>query len=99
MEIKKVACLGSGVIGASWAVGFVQHGFPTVMYDVDQKFLDAAKENIHGMFENLAKYGGIDPARIPACEALISYTTSMEEAVKDVQLIQENVPENYEIKW
>lgn len=99
MEIKKIACLGSGVIGSSWAVGFVQHGYPTVLYDVEQKFLDKAKENVHGMFENLAKYGGIDAAKIPEYEALISYTTSLEEAVKDVQLIQENVPENYEIKW
>ncbi len=99
MEIKKIACLGSGVIGASWAVCFSQHDYDVVIYDIKEEFLETAKSNIRTMFENLAQYDGINAADIPKFEARISFTTSMEEAVKDAQFVQENVPENIDIKW
>ena len=99
MEIKKVCCLGSGIIGTSLAVRFAQNGYITILYDIEQKYLDAAKENVHTFLVHFAKFGGIKETDIPVIEARISYTTSMENAVKDVQFVQESVPERYEVKW
>ncbi len=45
-EIKKIACIGSGVIGASWATNFAMRGYPVSIYDINEEQLNAAKKRI-----------------------------------------------------
>ncbi len=97
-EIKKVSCVGSGVIGYSWALYFALKKLNTTVYDIKQESLDLAKERIHESLKSLIKNEVITQKESEEIEARITYTTSMEEAVKDVKFIVESGPENYEIK-
>lgn len=97
-EIKKVSCVGAGVIGYSWALYFSLKKFDTAVYDVKQEALDLAKERIHESLKSLIKNEVVTQAECDKIEKRIIYTTSIEEAVKDVQFIVESGPENYDIK-
>lgn len=97
-NIKNVACVGAGVIGYSWALYYSLKKLNVTVYDLTDEVLDTAKKRIHDSLVNLEKNGVIEESEISEIESRITYTTSMEEAVKDVQFITESGPENYEIK-
>ena len=97
-DIKKVACVGAGVIGASFALNFAMQGYPVCIYDIEQKPLDVARNNILNNLDILQKNNILTKQASENTLALLKYTTNLSEAVKDVQFIQESGPENYEIK-
>lgn len=97
-DIKKVACVGAGVIGYSWALYYSLKGLTVNVYDLTDDKLDLAKKRIHDSLLNLMKNDVVSESEISEIEGRINYTTSMEEAVKDVQFITESGPESYEIK-
>ena len=97
-DIKKVACVGAGVIGYSWALYYALKKLVVNVYDLTDEKLDLAKKRIHESLLNLMQNGVVSKEEITEIEGRISYTTSMEEAVKDVQFITESGPESYEIK-
>ncbi|MBP2649210.1 MAG: 3-hydroxyacyl-CoA dehydrogenase [Firmicutes bacterium] len=97
-QIKKVACIGAGVIGSSWATNFALRGYPVCIYDIAQAPLDVAKKNVASNIAFLLGKGVVTKDEASKAEQRVSYTTSIEEAVKDAQFIQESGPERYEIK-
>jgi 3-hydroxyacyl-CoA dehydrogenase len=97
-QIKKVACLGAGVIGSSWATSFAIHGYPVCVCDIAPEQLDAAKKSIAGNLAFLVEKGVLQQEEAIRAEGLVTVSTSVAEAVKDVQFIQESGPENYKIK-
>lgn len=97
-NIKKVACVGAGVIGYSWALYYSLKKLSVTVYDLTEDKLDLAKKRIHESLLNLEKNNVVQESEISEIESRITYTTSMEEAVKDVQFITESGPENYEVK-
>ena len=97
-DIRKVACVGAGVIGYSWALYYSLKELSVTVYDLTDEKLQLAKKRIHESLVNLKQNDVISENEIDEIESRISYTTSMEEAVKDVQFITESGPENYEVK-
>lgn len=97
-EIKNVACIGSGVIGASWATNFAMKGYPVSIYDINDEVLANAKKHVEGNLEFLVDKGVLSKKDAETALNIVSYTTSIEEAVKDAQFIQESGPEKYAIK-
>ena len=97
-DIRKVACVGAGVIGYSWALYYSLKELSVNVYDLTDEKLQLAKKRIHESLVNLKQNDVVSENEIDEIESRISYTTSMEEAVKDVQFITESGPENYEIK-
>ena len=97
-DIKKVACVGAGVIGYSWALYYSLKGLTVNVYDLTDEKLELAKRRIHESLLNLKNNDVVSESEITEIESRIYYTTSMEEAVKDVQFITESGPESYEIK-
>lgn len=97
-EIKKVSCIGAGVIGYSWALYFALKELNTTVYDINQESLDLAKERIGESLKSLIKNEVVTLEQCKKIEEKITYTTSIEEAVKDAQFIVESGPENYDIK-
>jgi carnitine 3-dehydrogenase len=93
-NIKTVAIVGCGVIGAGWAARCLWRGLDVVAYD---KFPEAEK----GLREVLANS---EPAlkRVidvpPEKRGKLRFTTSLQDAVKDADYIQESSPEVMEIK-
>ena len=98
-DIRDVAVIGSGVIGYSWALSFAMNGHKVRVYDVKDDALKLAKSRIHDSLENLASNKVLNPNKIEKIENRISYTTSIENAVKNTKFIVESGPEKYEVKW
>jgi len=97
-EIKNIACIGSGVIGASWATNFAMKGYSVSIYDINDEVLANAKKHVESNLEFLVKREVLTKEAAEIALKIVSYTTSIEEAVKDAQFIQESGPERYEIK-
>ena len=98
-DIKKVSCVGAGVIGYSYALLMSLKGLNVYVYDISDDALSLAKERVHESLKPLIKNGVVNDDKALDVENRIHYTTSMEEAVKDTYFIQESGPEHYEVKW
>jgi 3-hydroxyacyl-CoA dehydrogenase len=92
--ISQVAIIGTGVIGASWAALFLAKGLDVVATDIApnaeaslKRFIDAAWPAL----ERLGLAHGASPLRL-------AFTADLPEAVKGVDLVQENGPERIEFK-
>jgi 3-hydroxyacyl-CoA dehydrogenase len=93
-QIKRVAVVGTGVIGASWTALFLAKGLKVTATDIAP-----------GAEERLNRY--VDEAW-PALESLrladadyrsqLRFTRDLPEAVADVELVQENAPERIDFK-
>lgn len=97
-EIKKVTCIGAGVIGYSWALYFALKGLDVTVYDVKQEALSLAGQRIGKSLKVLVKNGVIKNTETAVIMGRITYTTSMQEAAGNAQLIIESAPEDYDIK-
>ncbi|MHA2182524.1 MAG: 3-hydroxyacyl-CoA dehydrogenase family protein [Promethearchaeota archaeon] len=97
-DIKKIAVVGAGVIGNSWTANFIWKGYPVNLWLFTAEEEAIAKQEIQEHLEILALNGVFGKEDILDMLKLVTYTTSLETAVKDVQLIQESIIENVEIK-
>ncbi len=97
-DIKKIAVIGAGVIGNSWTANFIWKGYPVNLWLFTAEEEDIAKQEIREHLESLSINGIIKKERISEMMKLVKFTISLETAVKDVQLIQEAIIENLEIK-
>ena len=90
------AMIGAGLIGRSWAMVFARAGWRVRLHDSVPEQLIAAREHIEaGLLEQQA-YGLADDAA--AAAARVEYVTSLDDAVADVQWVQENAPEVLDVK-
>lgn len=97
-SIRTVACLGAGTIGSSWATFFASKGLEVRLYDIDP---DTALQGADRARTDLGRMAEMD--LLAQGEALlavgrIQHFESLEEALADVDLIQESVREDYETK-
>lgn len=98
IDINKVACIGSGLIGNSWALNFAIKGYEVNVYDINIQQLDSAKAVITSNMDFLVSKNVLTKEQVLKAQNGINYTTDLAEAVGDVQLIQESGPEKYAIK-
>lgn len=97
-DIQRTASIGGGVIGSSWTLLFAIRGLDVVQYDINDEQIENCKTNIARNIETLIAYGALKAEDKERVNARITYTTSIAEAVRDAQFIQENGPERLEIK-
>jgi carnitine 3-dehydrogenase len=93
-EVRKVAVIGTGVIGAGWAARCLGHGLDVVAWDPGpdaEAKLRAAVENAWPAVAKLGFWPGADPARL-------SFAASPEEACAGADFIQESAPEREDLK-
>lgn len=98
MKIKKVMIAGGGTLGSqiAWQTAF--HGFNVKVYDVFDKGLETSKA-FHKEFADLfLAQRGATQQQINDTIGRISYTTNLQEAVNDVDIVSESIPENVELK-
>lgn len=98
MEIKQVAVIGSGVMGRGIAYVSAVGGFQVNLVDVNEKALESAKSEIDTIFEKGLERKKITIEEMEAAKARLFFTTSIEEAAKQADLVIEAVPEKIEIK-
>lgn len=97
MNYKNVTIAGSGVLGSQIAFQSAFHGFQVNVYDINDVAIEAAKERMENLKNVYGAYFQDEEKAQHAFEGL-RYFTSLEEAVKDADLVIEAVPERIEIK-
>jgi len=98
MNIKKVACIGAGLIGQGWATVFSSKGFEVVLQDISDTILDHSLKDIGANLAFLEEKGLMDQGKAHAAMKSIKTTTSISEAVRDIDYVQESVLDNYALK-
>jgi len=89
---RNVAIVGAGLIGRAWAAIFARAGWSVRLTDPHVPTLKAAPRLIRDELQALARHGlAEDP---DGAVARVSTAGSLEEAVLDVEFVQENGPEN-----
>jgi len=94
--IRRVACVGSGLVGQSQAALFALNGYDVVMQDLTEEKLEEARLRVSRHIDTLVDAGLGDDAE--AALRRLSSTTSLEEAVKDADYVVESVYESLEVK-
>ena len=94
--MSNVAIVGSGLIGRGWAVVFARAGWAVRLTDPHAPTLAAAPALVRAELDELHRHGLVDdPA---ACAARVTAAASLAEALSDVDLVQENGPEEVNAK-
>jgi 3-hydroxyacyl-CoA dehydrogenase len=92
--IRRVAIIGTGVIGASWAALFLARGLEVVATDIAPDAEAALKRFIEAAWPALKRLG-LAPG---ASQSKLTFTSDLPAAVKGADLVQENGPERIEFK-
>jgi 3-hydroxyacyl-CoA dehydrogenase len=92
--IRRVAIIGTGVIGASWAALFLANGLEVVATDIAPNAESALKRFVEAAWPALKRLG-LAPG---ASQSNLSFTADLLAAVKGADLVQENGPERIDFK-
>ena len=98
MKVESIAIIGTGVIGSSWAAFYASKGFQVKMWDVDAELCQKGYQQAVDIIRLLQVQGILSGDKGEASISRIGSTSGLEQAVENVQLVQESVAENYEIK-
>src|SRR3984885_13427642 len=93
-QVKTLGLLGTGVIGGGWAGGALHFGIDVVAADVKpemQAWIRGAVENAEGALSRLT-FAPLPP------KGTLSFTTDLRAMAARVDFIQENIPEQLELK-
>src|SRR4051812_17839226 len=93
---RNVAIVGVGLIGRGWAVIFARAGWNVRLTDPHLPTLHAAPGLVRDELHALARHGLADDP--DGASARISIATSIQDAVRDAEFVQENGPESLEEK-
>jgi 3-hydroxybutyryl-CoA dehydrogenase len=96
VEVKTITVVGAGTMGKGIAYASALGGYRTILEDVSQSA--AAIAWIRDAFEDGVPRGKVRPAERDAALARLSTTHSVDEAIRDAELIIEAVPEELEMK-
>jgi len=96
--IKNITVLGAGIMGHGIAQIFAQADYPVQLYDLRDEPLRKAKESIENDLDVQVNQGIIEKGAKDAALAQLTFTTNLEQAVKDANYITEAVPEDLDIK-
>jgi 3-hydroxyacyl-CoA dehydrogenase len=92
--IKRIAIIGTGVTGASWAALFLAKDFEVVATDVAPD-ADASLKNFIKAAWPALKRLGLSPA---ASQSNLKFTAALATAVRNADFVQENGPERIDLK-
>src|SRR5215475_13639813 len=93
-EVKTLGLLGTGVIGGGWAARALHFGIDVVAADVKpemERWIRGAVENAEGALSRLT-FAPLPP------KGKLSFTTDLNAMARQVDFIQENIPEQLELK-
>lgn len=98
MDIKKVAVIGAGTMGNQIALQVAISGYDVTCYSRREETVSNAEEFVKKWFAKNVAREKMDADEAARLKGLIKFTTNLEEAVKDVDLIIEAVADVLEVK-
>nr|WP_205719955.1 3-hydroxybutyryl-CoA dehydrogenase [Fodinibius halophilus] len=98
MDIKKVAVIGGGTMGNGICHVFAMNGTSVNLIEMNQELADKALATIEKNLDRMVNKEKIDSAqKVETLENIETHTSTV-DGVKDVDLVVEAVPENFELK-
>ena len=92
--IKKIAVIGTGVIGSGWIVRFLAHNKKVIAYDKDIRLKKKIIKEIKRTWPYVRKLFNKKKLKLKN----FKYVTSIQEALNEADFVQECAPENYKLK-
>ncbi|TKH00259.1 3-hydroxyacyl-CoA dehydrogenase family protein [Peribacillus simplex] len=96
--IKKIAIIGSGVMGSGIAQSFAVSGYFVTINDIKEELLHRAQNRISENLSLLIEEGILTDQEKQVALAHITYSVNLEGAVRDADFIIEAIPEVIELK-
>src|ERR1043166_10145814 len=93
-SIRRIAIVGTGVIGASWAAQYLACGLDVVATDPAPNAEANLRKYVDEAWDLLTRIG-LSPG---ASRDRLSFTTDMKQALSKADLVQENGPERPDFK-
>jgi carnitine 3-dehydrogenase len=93
-EVRRIACIGAGVIGGGWAAHFLARGYDVVAWDPAPDGPARLRELVAAAWPALEALG----LAAGATSDRLSIAPTLKAAVADAQFIQESAPERLELK-
>ncbi|MER7698066.1 MULTISPECIES: 3-hydroxyacyl-CoA dehydrogenase NAD-binding domain-containing protein [unclassified Streptomyces] len=93
-DVRRVACVGAGVIGGGWAAHFLARGYDVTAWDPAPDAAVRLRRLVAAAWPALEQLGladGASPDRL-------TVAATLEEAVADAQFVQESAPEKLDLK-
>src|SRR6266487_3675713 len=87
--IRRIAIVGAGVIGASWAAEYLARGFDVITTDPGPNAEANLRKYIDEVWKDLTNIG----LSKGASRDRLTFTTDMKEALSKADLVQENGPD------
>jgi 3-hydroxybutyryl-CoA dehydrogenase len=98
MTIRQITVLGTGTMGRGIAYLSAVAGFDTVLFDVDEGALEAARSAIESILRKGVEKGKLADDAAKDALARVQLVPELEPAVSGADLLIEAVPESYELK-
>ena len=92
--IHRIAIVGTGVIGASWAAQYLARGFDVVATDPGPDAEAKLRKYVDDAWDQLNTLGLSDGAS----RDRLSFTTNQNDALAEADFVQENAPERKDFK-
>jgi 3-hydroxybutyryl-CoA dehydrogenase len=97
-EVKTIAVIGAGTMGRGIAYAAAFGGYSTVLEDISSQRLEDSLAWIAKAFAEGVSRGKVDTAIRDRAANLITTANSVQDAIRDADLIIEAVPEEMEMK-
>ena len=94
IAVKRAAVLGAGTIGASWTAWFLSRGIDVQVWDPRPEAKDYVRHYVTEAWPTIARLGMSTSASADAWR----FCATAEDAVTDVDFVQENAPERLPVK-
>src|SRR5207253_1918614 len=97
-DIKKIAVIGAGTMGAGIAQACAAAGFQVTMRDIEQRFVDGGLRRIREPLQKRVERGKMAQVEVDGILSKIHGVLQLKQAIDGAQLVIEAVFEKMEIK-
>lgn len=98
MDLKHITVIGSGVLGSQIAFQIAYSGFKVTVYDINDEALVKAQHSMVTLTKNYERDMEVTDLELKETLSNLIYTSNLETATKEADLIIEAIPEIKDLK-
>jgi 3-hydroxybutyryl-CoA dehydrogenase len=98
IEVRTIAVIGAGVMGRGIAHAAALGGYRTILEDILPNSLRTAETEIRANLDQAVELGKVNAADADTAFSRVEYAGSVDEAVRQADLVIESVPDEMESK-